>query len=760
MFQKFVDRVKEDVDPRSLIRETSKEIGQASPEADKKSHREQLLEALRKENPHEVLAVIVRGNKENAAKTLRTLNYDCRVVAQRQEQRRHLIREEDCLSCSIKKIPKRILACIKKCCWGCCSQCCTDYQQPTEDQIEEEKHWIEILSNPLYISLEWLWRIHSKSGTVVTTLEGNGNMPQEVLIMEQREAFTCAKYAEEEKEKENENQDVVATALRDSHLLEMIAGNDQHKDEYQRRANQIEEFAIAVVGGSTRDQLIDIMDKRGNGCLKQKAPKKFSQSLSLLKIAAVEERKKFVASAKCESILNEVIYFGWPGWQKKERIPKILWSFLVLLLTITLCIPYTLYRAFKDCFCRSCCHQGGPKCWKFFQQWFEHPYYKFVNHTTWYMAFLALLFACSFHGQDTLEGTWTGLDGIDRVVLAFVLGFLVQEVVAVSREGFHVYKSKWWNVVDSLIILAFVVSYVIWYSGNKWNPENVTFVVADVIFSSAIVMSFFHLTHIFQVNSVLGPLQLSLYRMLNDVFHFLLLFLVLYLSFATGLAKIYRYYVASQLELKKRNETHHEETHPYTSHWNVLNGLFWLLLGNYDEEKVRVKDSDFWTTSICGHIFMIVYVICMVIVALNMLIAMMNNSFQRCMEDSDVWKFSRARMWLESIDKGHVIPSPLNLLYYILKVITKVILMTRKTNRCCLCHCSCQKGSGYFEGQEEIFQKRLKTMKTLVVKFLEDRYTWDGKEVEGNKEDLRQELAKISSDMATLCKRIESISKQ
>ena len=87
----------------------------------------------------------------------------------------------------------------------------------------------------------------------------------------------------------------------------------------------------------------------------------------------------------------------------------------------------------------------------------------------------------------------------DWVVLAFVLGFLVQEVVAASREGFHVYKSKWWNVVDSLIIVAFLVSYVIWYSGNKWEPQNVAFVIADVIFSSAIVMSFFHLTHIFQV---------------------------------------------------------------------------------------------------------------------------------------------------------------------------------------------------------------------------------------------------------------------
>ena len=96
------------------------------------------------------------------------------------------------------------------------------------------------------------------------------------VLIHQNEAFTCAKHAE--KEKENENQDVIATALRDSHLLEMIAGNDlhQHKDEYQKRANQVEEFAIAVVRGTTRDQLLVIMDTRGNGCLKQQKPKKFS----------------------------------------------------------------------------------------------------------------------------------------------------------------------------------------------------------------------------------------------------------------------------------------------------------------------------------------------------------------------------------------------------------------------------------------------------------------------------------------------------
>ena len=44
-------------------------------------------------------------------------------------------------------------------------------------------------------------------------------------------------------------------------------------------------------------------------------------------------------------------------------------------------------------------------------------------------------------------------------------------------------------------------------------------------------------------------------------------------------------------------------------------------------------------------------------------------------------------MWLEFIDKGHVIPSPLNVLYYILKVITKVTLIIWETK----CHCNCQK---------------------------------------------------------------------
>lgn len=59
--------------------------------------------------------------------------------------------------------------------------------------------------------------------------------------------------------------------------------------------------------------------------------------------------------------------------------------------------------------------------------------------------------------------------------------------------------------------------------------------------------------------------------------------------------------------------------------------MFWLLLGLVEEENISVEDPAFTLTSTFGRIFIVAHVVCTVIVALNMLIAMMNNSFDRIM---------------------------------------------------------------------------------------------------------------------------------
>ena len=155
------------------------------------------------------------------------------------------------------------------------------------------------------------------------------------------------------------------------------------------------------------------------------------------------------------------------------------------------------------------------------------------------------------------------------MLLSYIAGLFLQEAQEAHRQGLFIYFSKWWNVVDTLIVFTFLLAYTLWLSAwgyyGEWKPEKIAFIVADGIYASATVVAFFHLAHVFQVSSVLGPLQLSLYKMLKDVLKFLAILLLLYIAFATGVAKIYSYYVASQMKLLEQDKSHHKVSHPYAT---------------------------------------------------------------------------------------------------------------------------------------------------------------------------------------------------
>ena len=105
---------------------------------------------------------------------------------------------------------------------------------------------------------------------------------------------------------------------------------------------------------------------------------------------------------------------------------------------------------------------------------------------------------------------------------------------------------------------------VAWGAYDKqWKPRSRAFIAADKLYASASVLAYFHLAHVFQVNSTLGPLQLSLYKMLKDVLKFFLIFLLLYIAFFTGTIKIYTYYIAAQNKLRSQNETQYDISHPF-----------------------------------------------------------------------------------------------------------------------------------------------------------------------------------------------------
>lgn len=655
---------------------------------------QKLLEALRKRDGKKVLALINEAETKGIqVPTLENLKL-CNFIADLE-----LLKESSSVKYLWRQV-KRELGDHE------------DEERLKESDLEVEKTWIEIFSDPQYICLDWWYRTD----------------PDRRL----QPSDTSTSCTPDEKE------DVLKTALRYAYLLEHIPTYEHRlsKDEYRKKAERLEDFAADVIEECNSEQGHKMMDLKGSGCLLNGNLDKYINSVSLLKFAADKKRKKFVTSPKCQNILNEIIYYKWPHWQNKTLLVILLWSLLQLIFVAFSAWIYIPLRLIGRCGCdcsggclanHLCCGCGaGPRGyrdgWCSFRQRYEHPYYKFVNHNLSYLLFLSFIFLNSF-GEAFGTKITDFLDWKDWVVLSFIVCLSLQESLEAFRQGFCIYLSKWWNWVDVLIVLMFWTSYGIWIFslvrfGFKWEPQENVFIIADVFYAGASIVAYFHLTHVFQVHSTMGPLQLSLYKMLKDVLRFLFIFLLLYISFATGVVRLYSYYVSSQRALHHPNSTRSAESyHPYADRAKTLIALFWFLLGNVDEEKIPVKDRAFQLTSTFALIFFMIYVVCMVIVALNMLVAMMNNSFERIMEDEDIqWKFSRTQMWLEWIDKGNTIPVPLNIFYRVPYFAILFYGWLKPSNSTCSSCCT----PAVKQVNKEMYEDRIQTMRYLVEKYLEN----------------------------------------
>ena len=225
---------------------------------------DQLRHALKDNNVVEAWKLIVKTNEREISETLENFTEVYTIITKKKSSA-----EDGChLKCNwdFQKLYKTMRSSI---CWifNCDED---DLEEETEMRSEKEQTWIDILSNPLYISLEWLW----------------SNNPN-------------SQYKKGIRRKESKFADIIEAALDDAYLLEKIASYERHykyysRDDYKQRAMQYEKFAIDVVEQvhtSELNQLHEIMDVKGDGSLLKKKPQNFHQSLGLLRIAADKQRK-------------------------------------------------------------------------------------------------------------------------------------------------------------------------------------------------------------------------------------------------------------------------------------------------------------------------------------------------------------------------------------------------------------------------------------------------------------------------------------
>uniref|UniRef100_A0A4W5N2K9 Transient receptor potential cation channel, subfamily C, member 4a n=1 Tax=Hucho hucho TaxID=62062 RepID=A0A4W5N2K9_9TELE len=96
--------------------------------------------------------------------------------------------------------------------------------------------------------------------------------------------------------------------------------------------------------------------------------------------------------------------------------------------------------------------------------------------------------------------------------------------------------------------------------------------------------------------------------------------------------------------------------------FETLQSLFWSIFGLISLYVTNVE-ADHQFTEFVGATMFGTYNVISLVVLLNMLIAMMNNSYQHIADHADIeWKFARTKLWMSYFEEGGTLPSPFNII--------------------------------------------------------------------------------------------------
>uniref|UniRef100_A0A665V7B5 Short transient receptor potential channel 4-like n=1 Tax=Echeneis naucrates TaxID=173247 RepID=A0A665V7B5_ECHNA len=434
-------------------------------------------------------------------------------------------------------------------------------------------------------------------------------------------------------------------------LKELSTVENEFKSEYEELSQTCKQFAKDLLDQTRsskeleiilnyRDDINPLLDENTN-------------DLARLKLAIKYCQKEFVAQPNCQQLLASLWYDEFPGWRRRHWAVKLLTCIFIGLLFPLLSIFYLM----------------APK--SRYGLFIRRPFIKFICHTASYLTFLFLLLLASQHiasAHPDFQGP--APTTVEWMILPWVLGFIWTEIKQMWDSGFQDYIDDWWNLMDfimnslylatiSLKIVAFAK-----YSGHKrreswemWHPT----LVAEALFAIANIFSSLRLICLFTANSHLGPLQISLGRMLLDILKFLFIYCLVLLAFANGLNQLYFYYETND-GLKCKGIRCQEQNNAFSTLFETLQSLFWSLFGLISLYVTNVKPRHEFTEFVGSTMFG-TYNIISLVVLLNMLIAMMNNSYQHIADHSDIeWKFARTKLWMSYFEEGGTLPSPFNII--------------------------------------------------------------------------------------------------
>ncbi|XP_068623201.1 transient receptor potential protein [Battus philenor] len=457
--------------------------------------------------------------------------------------------------------------------------------------------------------------------------------------------------------------------------------------EYKALRQQCQEFATSLLDHTRTSQELEIMLNYNPWDVDCWEPGE-RQTLGRLKLAIKYKQKMFVAHPNVQQLLGAIWYEGLPGFKRKSIVGQ--------------CVQVAKLGFMFPVYCTIYMLNPDSEYGKFMKK----PFVKFICHSSSYMLFLSLLSLAS-QRAEFLVLEWSGIRWLQELVaywkahergalpglieftvIIYIASLIWAEIRSLWSGGLMEYVSDLWNIVDFItnmfyiawISLRFSSWYIVqrdyragldpWYPRERWDSFD-PMLLSEGAFAAGMIFSFLKLVHIFSINPYLGPLQVSLGRMIIDIIKFFFVYMLVLFAFGCGLNQLLWYYA----ELEKNKCYHTPSGIPdfdnqeraceiwrrYANLFETSQSLFWASFGLVDLttfELTGIKSfTRFWALLTFGS-----YSVINIIVLLNMLIAMMSNSYQIISERADMeWKFARSNLWMSYFEDGDTVPPPFNI---------------------------------------------------------------------------------------------------
>ncbi|XP_029637771.1 short transient receptor potential channel 3 [Octopus sinensis] len=489
-----------------------------------------------------------------------------------------------------------------------------------------------------------------------------------------------------------ERDPIVAAFHLSERFRKMAEIETEYKQVYYELDSQVQGFTLDLLAECQSSEEVRILLGVDPGVERP-------DTLPLINMGLVYQQKKFLAHHKCQSQVAQLWYSGVPILRYLNNFKYLVMSIPVgMILIPVLSMVYII--------------TGYGKVFNFLNT----PITRFLSYTTSYFTFLLLMVSSKL----SLSDNWASIScrGIDVTMTIFIIvlsmwliGLIWEECKQILEAGPLNYFSSLWNILDSFmlsfLLTSFLVDVVVSFrlqhvfqnerkiknmyrnksvilpacdwdlnSGDYcsktrdydivvswspvWSPDPE--LVSDVCFSLGILLSVCRIAFLMPCNETFGTMLVSFYRTLMDLFKLCGMFALVLIAFTCSIAALYS-------ALKCNTE----------SFSSVANTIVYLMWGTFGMSDSNAPDLDLNgqpmhslinnfnakrnVTVALGYMLYGTFIFASTIVLINLLIAVMSNTFQEIQDEQESeWKFSRTELWLTFIESGCCVPPPFNIL--------------------------------------------------------------------------------------------------